>query len=168
MEQAFIESCRYVTGELIVKKMLTHKDILKKLKSFLRSHADHYGIDMAFVYGSWAGGNPREDSDVDVAVWFHSDALTRDDVFGRISDLSIELSLLIKKDVNILALTGDFQNPMLQYNAIVLGIPVFVKEFDRYVSLRMEAIFQMEDFSILGRRWQLEVGERRLREGFHG
>ena len=27
----------------------------------------------------------------------------------------------------------------------------------------MEAIFQMEDFSIFGRDWQLEIGERRLK-----
>lgn len=148
--------------------MLTHKDILKELKSFFRSSAVHYGIDMAFLYGSWAGGNPREDSDVDVAVWFYPDALTRDEAFDRITGLSIKLSGLLKKEVNILVLTRDFQNPMLQYNAIALGTPVFVKEFDPYVSLRMEAIFQMEDFSIFGRRWQLEVGERRLHEESHG
>lgn len=148
--------------------MLTGKDILEKLKSFFRVSAVHYGIDMAFLYGSWAGGSPREDSDVDVAVWFYSDALTRDEVFGRITDLSIKLSHLLKSEVNILILTRDFQNPMLEYNAIVLGIPIFVKEFDRYVSLRMEAISQMEDFSIFGLRWQLEAGERRLQGEFHG
>ena len=144
------------------------KDILKNLKSLFRSSAVDYGIDMAFLYGSWAGGNPREDSDVDVAVLFYSDALNSNEVFDRITDLSIKLSHLLKKEVNILVLTRDFQNPMLQYNAIVLGIPIFIKEFGRYVSLRMEAIFQMEDFSIFGRRWQLDLGERRLRGKFHG
>jgi len=142
--------------------MMRNKNILEELKSFFKSSAGPDGIDMAFLYGSWAGGNPREDSDVDVAVWFYSDALSRDDVFDRITDLSIKLSQLLKKDVNILVLNRDFQNPMLQYNAIVLGIPIFIKEFDRYVLLRMEAIFQMEDFSIFGRKWQLEVSEKRL------
>ena len=144
------------------------KDILKNLKSLFRSSAVDYGIDMAFLYGSWAGGNPREDSDVDVAVLFYSDGLNSNEVFDRITDLSIKLSHLLKKEVNILVLTRDFQNPMLQYNAIVLGIPIFIKEFGRYVSLRMEAIFQMEDFSIFGRRWQLDLGERRLQGKFHG
>jgi len=144
------------------------KDILKNLKSLFRSSAVDYGIDMAFLYGSWAGGNPREDSDVDVAVLFYSDGLNSNEVFDRITDLSIKLSHLLKKEVNILVLTRDFQNPMLQYNAIVLGIPIFIKEFGRYVSLRMEAIFQMEDFSIFGRRWQLDLGERRLQGEFHG
>lgn len=152
----------------LLEKMLTGKDILQKLKSFFGSSAVYYGIDMAFLYGSWAGGSPREDSDVDVAVWFYSDALTMDEVFDRITDLSIKLSHLLKKEVNVLVLTRDFQKPMLQYNAIVLGVPIFVKEFDRYVSLRMKAIFQMEDFSIFGRRWQLEVAERRLQGEFHG
>ena len=148
--------------------MLTGKHILEKLESFFGNSAVDHGIDMAFLYGSWAGGNPREDSDVDVAVWFYSDALSVDEVFGRITDLSIELSHVFEKEVNIFVLTRDFQNPMLQYNAIVLGIPVFIKQFDRYVSLRMEAIFQMEDFSIFGRGWQLEVAERRLQGEFHG
>lgn len=148
--------------------MMRGKDILKNLKSLFRSSAVDYGIDMAFLYGSWAGGNPREDSDVDVAVLFYSDALNSNEVFDRITDLSIKLSHLLKKEVNILLLTRDFQNPMLQYNAIVLGIPIFIKEFGRYVSLRMEAIFQMEDFSIFGRRWQLDLGERRLQGEFHG
>lgn len=148
--------------------MMRGKDILKNLKSLFRSSAVDYGIDMAFLYGSWAGGNPREDSDVDVAVLFYSDALNSNEVFDRITDLSIKLSHLLKKEVNILVLTRDFQNPMLQYNAIVLGIPIFIKEFGRYVSLRMEAIFQMEDFSIFGRRWQLDLGERRLQGEFHG
>jgi len=148
--------------------MMRGKDILKNLKSLFRSSAVDYGIDMAFLYGSWAGGNPREDSDVDVAVLFYSDGLNSNEVFDRITDLSIKLSHLLKKEVNILVLTRDFQNPMLQYNAIVLGIPIFIKEFGRYVSLRMEAIFQMEDFSIFGRRWQLDLGERRLQGEFHG
>ncbi len=148
--------------------MPTHKDILENLKSLFKVSAVHYGIDMAFLYGSWAGGNPREDSDVDVAVWFHSDAISRDEVFDRITDLSIEISRLLGKEVNLLVLTRDFEHPMLQYNAIVLGIPVFIREFDRYASLKMEAIFQMEDFGIFGRRWQLEVGERRLQGAFHG
>ncbi len=147
---------------------MTVGDISKKLESFLRDRAVHYGIDMAFLYGSWAGGTPREDSDVDVAVWFYPDSFTEDQVFERITDLSTELSRLLKKEVNILVLTHDFQHPMLQYNAIVLGSPVFVKEFYRYVSLRMEAICQMEDFSMFGRRWQLEVSERRLQGEFHG
>ncbi len=148
--------------------MWTRNDIIEKLKSLFKASAVHYGIDMAFLYGSWAGGNPREDSDVDVAVWFHSDAISVDEVFDRITDLSIELSHLLEKEVNILVLTRDFEHPMIEYNAIVLGIPVFIKEFDPYASLRMEAIFQMEDFGIFGRRWQLEVGERRLQGAFHG
>ena len=148
--------------------MLTGKHISEKLESFFGNFAVDYGIDMAFLYGSWAGGNPREDSDVDVAVWFYSDALPVDEVFDRITDLSTKLSHVLEKEVNVLVLIRDFPSPMLQYNAIVLGIPVFIKQFDRYVSLRMEAIFQMEDFSIFGRGWQLEVAERRLQGKFHG
>jgi len=148
--------------------MTTNHDILINLKAFFENHALSYGIEMAFLYGSWAGGNPREDSDVDVAVWFDSDTLSRDEIFNRITDLSIKLSHFLDKEVNIFVLTRDFENPMIQYNAIVLGMPILIKEFDQYVFLRMEAIFQMEDFSIFGRDWQLEVSEKRLKGAFRG
>jgi len=148
--------------------MLTGKDILEKLKSFFRGSAALYGIEMAFLYGSWLRGNPRDNSDVDVAIWFDSDALSKDKIFYRITDLSITLSRLIDKEVNIFVITRDFKNPMIQYNAIALGIPIFIKEFDLYISLKMEAIFQMEDFSIFGRDWQLEIGERRLKGASSG
>lgn len=147
--------------------MLRNKDILKKLKSFFEGAAAHYGIGMAFLYGSWARGNPHDDSDMDVAILFDSDALNKKKIFNRITDFSTNLSHLLDKEVNILVITRDFESPMIQYNAIVLGIPIFIKEFDRYKSLRMEAIFQMEDFSIFGRGWQLEIGERRLKGVFH-
>ena len=148
--------------------MIRNKYMLKKLKSFFKSSADHYGIGMVFLYGSWARGNPHDDSDVDVAILFDSDALNKNKIFNRITDLSMNLSHLLDKEVNILVITRDFKNPMIQYNAIVLGIPIFIKEFDRYISLRMEAIFQMEDFSIFGLDWQREIGERRLKGVFRG
>lgn len=51
---------------------------------------------------------------------------------------------------------------MLYYNAIVLGIPVFIRDQNRYAALLNEAIFQMEDFSMFGTRWQLEIAEKNL------
>lgn len=51
---------------------------------------------------------------------------------------------------------------MLYYNAIVHGIPVYMKSFTRYVEKRFYAIYQMENFSIFGTRWQTEILEKRL------
>jgi hypothetical protein len=51
---------------------------------------------------------------------------------------------------------------MLYYNAIVHGIPVYVESFTRYVDKRLYAIYQMEDFSIFGMKWQSEIVQKRL------
>jgi hypothetical protein len=51
---------------------------------------------------------------------------------------------------------------MLYYNAIVLGAPVFLKNFDRYVRLKNEALYQMEDFGIFGINWQFMVAAKNL------
>jgi hypothetical protein len=56
---------------------------------------------------------------------------------------------------------------MLYYNAIVLGIPVFIRDQNRYAALLNEAIFQMEDFSMFGTQWQLEIAEKNLEELRH-
>lgn len=142
--------------------------IIGKLKSFFDANASAFGADMVFLYGSLAGGNPRHDSDVDLAILFSPDTVGKDEVFDRVAELSARLSHLIKKEVNILVLELDFRKPMLQYNAIVLGIPVFFKDSTKFLHLRMEAVSQMEDFSIFGRTWQLEVAKRRIERMIHG
>jgi len=44
--------------------------IIETLKRFFREEAENYGLEMAFLYGSWARGFPREDSDIDIALLF--------------------------------------------------------------------------------------------------
>ncbi|MBZ0159727.1 MAG: hypothetical protein K8G79_06295 [bacterium] len=51
---------------------------------------------------------------------------------------------------------------MLYYNAIASGVPLFFRDFSRYVDLKNEAVYQMEDFNIFGRDWQLAVARRNL------
>ena len=123
---------------------------------------------MAFLYGSQAGGYPRGDSDVDVAVLFLPNQENEDVIFKRVTEISLSLSGILGKDVNLLVLDRDFKRPMLQYNAIVLGIPVFIRGFDSYIGLYLEALYQMEDFSLFGIEWQLTISERRLKGDFNG
>lgn len=128
------------------------------LKAFFKERA--YNIDMAFLYGSWTGGFPTKDSDVDLAILFKE--LSDDEIFKTITEISYNLSLRIKKEVNVLPIYRDFRKPFLYYNAIVLGIPVYIKDFEEYVSLKNEAIYQMEDFGIFGTKWQLELTHKNL------
>lgn len=141
--------------------MDVREEIVLKLKSFFKQKAKEYHVQIAFLYGSWATGYPREDSDVDIAVLF-STSLSSNEIFGLINTLSLNLSETLAKEVNILPLCEDFPKPMLYYNAIVLGIPLYIGDFDRYVELKLQVISQMEDFSIFGVKWQLEVAKKTL------
>ena len=138
--------------------------ILSALKTFFREKADQLTVQTAFVYGSYAHGNPRKDSDVDVALVFDTD-LAEDAALRQINAISLELTNLLGLDVNILTISSDFRKPMLYYNAVVKGVPIFIKEVTTYARLRNEAISRMEDFQLFGTRWQFEAAKRNLSRG---
>ena len=89
-------------------------------------------------------------------------------IFKRVTEISLSLSGILGKDVNLLVLDRDFKRPMLQYNAIVLGIPVFTRSFDSYIDFYLESLYQMEDFSLFGIEWQLAISEKRLKRAMNG
>ncbi|MBI3599576.1 MAG: nucleotidyltransferase domain-containing protein, partial [Nitrospinae bacterium] len=135
--------------------------LILELKSYFQKHADIYDIETAFLYGSYAGGYPKEESDIDVAVLF-SQEMSEEKAFAEVSSLSLELTDILKQETNLLYIDTDLSKPMLHYNAIVYGIPIFVRDFTRYADIKMKAISQMEDFSIFGIKWQSEIVRKRL------
>lgn len=139
--------------------------IITKLKDFFRENFSRYYIDMVFLYGSWASGYPRENSDLDLAIVFSGKVDKKDDIFSLITGISYELEKDLNTEVNIISIQPDFHQPMLYYNAIVLGNPLFVKDYDKFLDLKLEAISQMEDFRIFGIPWQREVARKRLLGG---
>ena len=136
--------------------------LISKLKLLFEGKAQGYGVDMAFLYGSWARGHPVEESDIDIALFFLPEPSSADEIFRVLTDISYDLSTKIGREVNAIPLYQDFRKPMLYYNAVVLGIPVYIKEFDRYVSMKNYAIAQMEDFCSFGTGWQLELARRNM------
>lgn len=143
--------------------MCTNKEeLILTLKTFFKEKADFFGVEMAFLYGSWARGYPREDSDVDIALIFSKEPSFEEDIFKALTDTSFEVSIKIGKEANIIFIDKDFRKPMLYYNAIVLGIPLYVKHFEKYIILKNQAIVQMEDFSLFGIDWQLKTTKRNL------
>lgn len=146
--------------------MHTQKEIKNILESHFKEIANAYKIEAAFLYGSWARGYPKESSDVDIAIVF-SETGDEDKVFEMITDITLSLMKEIRLEINIVPIFLDFRKPMLYYNAIVLGTPVFIRDQNRYAALLNEAIFQMEDFSIFGTGWQLEVADKNIKELTH-
>jgi predicted nucleotidyltransferase len=148
--------------------MNARDEIVNHLKNFFNKKAQHFGLEMAFVYGSWARGFPKEDSDVDIAIVFTNENEADDELFRYLNSISLSLSKELGREVNTIAIQSDFNKPMLYYNAIVLGIPVFIKDSDKYIRLRNEAVYQMEDFNLFGIDWQVGIARKNLEELKHG
>jgi predicted nucleotidyltransferase len=147
--------------------MDTREEIINKLRQFFEEKALHYGLELVFLYGSWARGFPKEESDIDIAVVFSEGPISDDELFRAINDISLSSSEDLGRDVNIVILRPDFREPMLYYNAIILGIPVFVKNAETYINIKNEAIYHMEDFSLFGIDWQLRNAKKNLEDLEH-
>lgn len=147
----------------MVKKPNPIKDrLVLQLRDFFEKQGEAYDINMAFLYGSWCRGYPKEKSDIDIAVVFNTTPSSEEEVLALITEISFAISKAIGKDVDIIPIYSDFRKPMLYYNAIVLGEPLYIKDFDRYLTYSMGALFHMEDFSMFGIRWQIERARRNL------
>src|SRR3989304_4460541 len=108
------------------------EEIIKPLKNYFNKNASLYGLEMVFLYGSWAKGFPRNDSDIDIAIVFSEEPSSDDESFRNITDISLSLSAEFNREANVIKIYEDFRKPMLYYNAIVSGLPVFIKDFVRY------------------------------------
>lgn len=137
--------------------------LIEKLSSYFQTHAERGHIDMAFLYGSWATGKQRNDSDVDMAVLFSDDAGSDDAVYRTLVDISTDLGGVFGRETNVIRLQWDFDKPMLYYNAAIHGVPLYVKDKGLYVGFVIEALSQMEDFCIFGINWQLAAARRNLK-----
>ena len=138
-----------------------HSSIQNSLIRFFENNADKNSIKYAFLFGSYARGNVHEESDIDIAVIFSKD-YSEDTQFRVIEKLSLDIEKELHKEINMLVITDDFKKPMLYYNAIVLGVPLYFENENELYELRFRAISEMEDFLIFGLKWQLEVAQRNL------
>ena len=141
--------------------------IILKLNVYFKQKASGFHIEMAFLYGSWAKGYPHHDSDLDLALLFSSQIKSEEYTFQLITQISYELSKDLGREVNIIPIYSDFPHPMLYYNAIILGIPLYIKDKDKFIQLKLESIYQMEDFQIFGIAWQRKVAQDTIKEIIH-
>jgi predicted nucleotidyltransferase len=146
----------------------SREEIINILKYFFKEKNENYGIEMVFLYGSWAVGFPKEDSDVDIAIVFKKESASEEDLFDSLNDLSLTLTKEIGLEVNAIPILPDFPRPMLYYNAIVSGILIFIENVARYAEIRNEAVHQMEDFNLFGTGWQIRIARKNLEELKHG
>jgi predicted nucleotidyltransferase len=139
-----------------------NKKLIEKLNEYFKNKAHIYGIEAAFMFGSTAEGAGRSDSDIDIAVYFGKE-VSFDEYFKVITDISMDIERIVKREIDVVWIDKDFSKPMLYFNAIVKGIPIFYKNKDVYISLFLRALYEKEDFCRLGVLWQKEIAKRRLK-----
>lgn len=141
--------------------------LITALQGFFARKASFFGVQMAFLYGSRAEGFPREDSDLDIGVLFTDEIASEEKMFNLTTNISVDLSQEMKVEAGVVPIYPDFRKPMLYYNVIVKGIPLYTGDYGRYLDLRNEAIYQMEDYEIFGKGWQLLIARRNLADLGH-
>lgn len=136
--------------------------VIEAIKLFFQRRGRFFGVEMAFLYGSRVRGFPRQDSDVDISIVFENEGIREENIFDTMVSISLALGKEIGGEINVIPIYRDFRKPLLYYNGIVKGIPVYLKDSRAYAALRNEAIYQMEDFEDFGRKWRLMVARDNL------
>ena len=70
------------------------KELMKEIKTYLDKVGEHYKIDAAYLFGSYAKGTQHKDSDIDIAI-------VSGDIKNRISDRIKMMNLTWKINVDI-------------------------------------------------------------------
>lgn len=148
--------------------MLDKNNIINCLSAYFQAKAETYLIEAAFLFGSFARGQAKIKSDIDIAIVFSCGDEAEAAMFKAANDITLELSEQFAAEVNILPIFKSFRCPMLYFNAIVLGRPVYVKDKSHYASIFNQAIFQMNDFSLFGTNFQIMAAKKNLGEVKYG
>ena len=146
---------------------MAQRRIINKLQSYFQREASRFGVEVVFLYGSWAAGFPRFDSDIDIAVLFDDEGIPEDEVFERLTAITLDLTKSLSSEVSVIPIYRDFRKPMLYYNAVIKGIPLFFTSRQKYVGLVNKALYHMEDFETFGRKWLIDLATRNLEEIRH-
>jgi predicted nucleotidyltransferase len=99
-------------------RIIDKDSLISILKSYFLHKADTYNIDMVFLYGSWASGSISKESDIDIAVIFEKE-INGEESFEIATNISLELTDILKREVNVLCIDKELSKPMLRYNAII-------------------------------------------------
>lgn len=137
--------------------------IINKVNQYLSRKPE---ISMAYLYGSYAKGNPRSHSDIDVAVYF--DQITDDTQYpyGYRADLISSLIKLLGTNKIDLIIINDA--PIyLRYQVIRYGTLIFTRSEAKRIEFHTDTIRKYLDVKYL-LNIQRQFMSRRLAEGTYG
>lgn len=132
---------------------------LKKLQHYFKTQPD---VNLAYLYGSFAYGNPHKRSDIDLGILFHKKQRGYDRVF-EISDDLHKLGLPAQPELHEIYLD---LSPLFLHN-VTRGICLYAKDELKRVYFEVEVVNRFRDTEYL-RKVSNHYMQQRLREGTYG
>ena len=117
--------------------------IVEELKEIMRSIGEGYGIRHALLFGSYARGDYKPYSDIDIAVKFDR-GWDRKEYIIRSGKLSSIISGRIGKETSVVPL--NLADSILKYEVYSSGILLYCKDMDEFEDDRLNGIDQYLDF----------------------
>ncbi len=132
--------------------------IEKPIKSYFENDQDIVAV---FLIGSYASGNARSCSDVDLAILF--DCRNRAYVNRRLDKYLIELSRILKKDTHLTAL--DFASEVLLKHIFKYGKCIIINDAEKLAYFKMISYSKIVSFHYHLRKLQTGI-VRQVMRGF--
>jgi predicted nucleotidyltransferase len=132
--------------------------IEKPIKSYFENEKDIVAV---FLFGSYASGNARSCSDIDLAILF--DSRNRADVNRRLDKYLIELSRILKKDTHLTAM--DFASEVLLKHIFKYGKCIIINDAEKLAYFKMISYSKIVSFYYHLRKMQSGV-IRQVMRGF--
>ena len=110
-------------------------DTIKKCRDIL---INYESIIFAYIFGSYAKGNVREDSDIDIAIYLK-------DSIGTYAylDMKMELSEALKREVDLVILNDS--TPLLKYEIYKKNILLFTHDESIENRYKVKTLFEYDD-----------------------
>lgn len=122
---------------------MTTAEIIEKIKDYCLRRGD---ITMAFLMGSIAREVAREESDIDIAVYFKSDGIEMEGAGNLLEaqedEVHSELTRLLNREIDLIVLNRAFA--YICDEAVRKGIPIIIKEYGVYIDYLLRVTDEAE------------------------
>lgn len=120
-------------------------EIINIIKNYCLQRKD---IVMAFLIGSFATGTIREESDVDIAVYFSADGIEMEDTDHlheeQENEVHADLTRLLGREIDLIVLNRA--PAYICAEAVCKGIPVTIKEHGVYIDYLLRVTNESESY----------------------
>ena len=128
---------------------------------------EKHDVIVGYLFGSAARGTMGPRSDIDVAVYFDEVKIPEEKQFAEKLAISSEIAGAFKvRDADVIILNNT-TNPVLLYESVLNGEPIFVKDSELKTRLARFALHQYEDTRYL-RETSYRILHEQIKSGLFG